>query len=207
VRPDAYRTAVGGRWEEVGTLQFEFLLSQGLTPEKTLLDVGCGALRGGVRFIGHLDPGNYCGIDISDDLLDAGRRELAKADLASRRPTLLLDDAFRFGRFERSFDYALAVSVFTHLPFNNIMRCLSEMERVLAPGGRFYATFYEKPGARLNIEMHYERNAAPTTIDADPFYYEPDIFRWAVEGPTLGFELIGDWDHPRNQQMMVFTKR
>jgi SAM-dependent methyltransferase len=207
LRPGSYRTAVGGLWDELGALQFDYLVAQGLKPEHRLLDVGCGSLRGGLRFIAYLDTGNYHGIDISSHLLAAGRRELAKAGLAAREPHLIVDDAFRFGRFSVPFDYALAVSVFTHLPFNVIMRCLTEVERVLVPGGRFYATFYLNHGQRLNVAPYKERAAGTTTIDSDPFYYDPDIFRWAVAESSLDFTLIGDWKHPRNQQLMLFTKR
>ena len=28
-----------------------------------LIDIGCGALRGGVHFVRHLDPGHYFGMD------------------------------------------------------------------------------------------------------------------------------------------------
>src|SRR3979409_2149502 len=60
-----HRAAVGGRWEEIGELQFQFLRTHGLEPQHRLLDIGCGSLRGGVRFVSYLDPGNYFGIDIS----------------------------------------------------------------------------------------------------------------------------------------------
>lgn len=49
---------------------------------------------------------------------------------------------FGFDRLGQTFDYALAQSVFTHLPLNKIMRCLLSMERVLVPGGKFFATIY-----------------------------------------------------------------
>lgn len=206
VSPGSYRVTVGGLWDEVGTLQFEYLVAQGLKAEHRLLDIGCGSLRGGVRFVEYLDVGNYYGLDIDAQLLTAGRRELAKAGLLDREPHLIVDDAFRFDRFDASFDYALAVSVFTHLPFNVIMRCLTEVERVLAPGGRFYATFYANHGPRLNVAPYKEQAAGTTTVDADPFYYDPDLLRWAVAESTLDFSLIGDWKHPRNQQLVLFTK-
>ena len=59
----AHRELVGGLWEELGVLQFEFLVKRGLKPHHRLLDVGCGALRGGVHFVRYLDPGCYHGID------------------------------------------------------------------------------------------------------------------------------------------------
>src|SRR5205807_6035012 len=59
-----HRAIVGGAWEEIGRLQFEFLTGNGLKPHHRLLDVGCGALRGGLHFIRYLDEGNYVGVDL-----------------------------------------------------------------------------------------------------------------------------------------------
>src|SRR3712207_8664912 len=64
-----------------------------------------------------------------------------------------------FGRFGRQFDYAIAQSVFTHLPLNNIVRCLMEIERALTPGGRFYATFYLNPGGKRKLEDIRDRKS------------------------------------------------
>ncbi len=42
--------AVGGMWEEIGRLQFVFLVEKGLQPHHEMLDIGCGTLRGGRHF-------------------------------------------------------------------------------------------------------------------------------------------------------------
>src|SRR6478752_254837 len=81
---DDLRSTVGGHWDEIGRLQFEFLVAEGLEPRHAFLDLGCGVLRGGVHFVRYLDPGNYYGIDISSAMIDGARRELADADLANR---------------------------------------------------------------------------------------------------------------------------
>jgi len=52
-------SAVGGMWEQIGQLQFDFLVNHGLEPNHKLLDIGCGTLRGGRHFITYLVPGNY----------------------------------------------------------------------------------------------------------------------------------------------------
>ncbi len=204
---DAHRARVGGLWEEMGEKQLAFLVEQGLRRDDYLLDVGCGSLRGGVRFVDYLEPGHYFGLDIDGTLLEAGKRELAAVGLGGKAVTLLEDDAFRFGRFGRTFDVAIAQSVFTHLPFNAILRCLAEIERALRPGGRFFATFFRAPGARLDTEPHPVVAGVTTSCDADPYHYDPDIFAWAVEGSALACSCLGDWGHPRKQEMLLFTKR
>lgn len=204
-----HRQAVGGLWDEVGNLQFEFLKSQGLRPYQRLLDIGCGSLRGGVRFIDYLDPGNYYGVDASRELLDAGITELDQAGLGEMAPHLRHTADFDLD-FGCAFPFALAQSLFTHLPLNSIHRCLIEVERHLEPGGRFFATFFSSPLGR--------RSAAPvvhdavdmrlvTYLDRDPFHYDVDIFRWLCEGSNLAFTYMGPWSHPRDQHMLRFEKR
>jgi SAM-dependent methyltransferase len=205
LNPARHRWATGGGWDEIGRLQLQFLVDQGLRPEHHLLDVGCGGLRGGRHFVAYLDAAHYCGMDKNGAFLRGGARELRASGLADKGAVLLQDDAFRFSRFGRRFDYALAVSVFTHLPFNAIMRCLSEMQDVLHPGGAFFTTFLPNTGRRLRHD-DIPRAHRDLHLDRDPYYYDPDIFRWAVEGSTLRFTLHGDWGHPRGQQMLVFRK-
>jgi len=137
----------GALRERIGRLQFEFLVGRGLRPEHYLLDVGCGNLRGGVHFIRYLDPGHYYGIDKNPERLDQGRREVKRLGLADKHPRLVQIEDFNFQALNHTFDYALAQSLFTHLPLNSILRCLVMIEPVLRPGGEFYATFFETPTA------------------------------------------------------------
>ncbi len=106
-------------WDEIGTLQFEFIRAEGLNPHYRFLDVGCGSFRGGVHFVNFLDAGNYCGIDINGALIDAGvERKLMPVGLDKKVPrgNLLESANFEFGRFGQRFDFALARSLFTHVP-------------------------------------------------------------------------------------------
>ena len=50
-----HREAVGGLWDEMGRLQFDFLVAQGLQPHHKMLDIGCGSMRGGRHFVNHLE--------------------------------------------------------------------------------------------------------------------------------------------------------
>src|ERR1700756_713587 len=67
-----HRAYIGGRWEEYGQLEFDFMVSRGLKPEHVLLDIACGSLRAGVHFIPYLDAGNYLGIEKEDALIKQG---------------------------------------------------------------------------------------------------------------------------------------
>ena len=205
-----HREAVGGLWDEMGRHQFDFLVGHGLRPHHKLLDVGCGSMRGGRYFIAHLNQGNYFGVDREEALLSAGKSELAAQGLLDKNPVLAEIADFDFSKLGTSFDFVLAQSVFTHLDLNSIMRCLVNAARVLAPGGRFFATFFENTAGDSCLEpiRHPTRDdrEVVTHCDRDPYHYVPSTLEWLAQKAGLSTRYIGDWDHPRHQMMMVFTR-
>ncbi len=201
-----HRDFVGGLWDEVGRLQFEYLRERGLRPAHSLLDVGCGALRGGVHFVRYLEPGHYFGLDVNASLLAAGQRELAAAGLGERDVHLVADDGFRSARFGVAFDVAIAVSLFTHLTMNSIVRCLAEVGRTLAPGARLHASYFEAPTAAWLTPLAHTPGEIVTHCDRDPFHYAFDELRMLAGLAGLHAERIGDWGHPRGQRMAAFFR-
>jgi len=194
-----HREFIGGLWEELGLLQLDFLVKRGLRPDMKFLDVGCGCLRGGIHFVRYLEPGHYFGIDANESLLTAGYEvELAAMGLQERLPRghLLLNDSFEAWQFGEQFDFALAQSVFTHLPRDWLRRCLEELARCLPRGGQFYLTYFECPSA-WGGEPHPER---------DPFHYHVKDLRACAEGLPWVFEPIGAWNHPRSQHIALYLR-
>lgn len=204
------RRRVGGRWDEIGRLQFEFLVAEGLQPQHAFLDLGCGVLRGGLHFVRHLDPGNYYGVDISQDMIVGAHREVEGAGLTDRRPNLRVSESFDVD-FGRPIDFGIAQSVFTHLPWNSIFHAAANVSAVLAPGGRFYATFFRSPEGPERFReivqpVHDGYVAVTTTADANPYHYAPSDFVEICTHLPLRVEDVGDWNHPRGQQMLRFTR-
>jgi len=208
--PDWHRGTVRGSkafWDELGQLQLDYLVEQGLQPSHHVLDVGCGPLRAGVHFIRYLEPGHYAGIDKRGDNLDRARKvELPRQGLEDKAPHLLVNGAFEFERFGLSFDYAIAQSVFTHLPVNSITRCLLEMAKVLSPGGRFFATIYENPRGKAYLGDIQQSQRVTSHYDRDSYHYDLETLRAACAGTGLTMSYAGDWDHPDNQKMIVFSR-
>ena len=208
--PDWHRRTIGNlpRWDELGELQFRYLADRGLEPHHYLLDVGCGPLRGGVRFIAYLEPGRYYGVEKDAAVLEEARRvELPRYGLVNKRPTLVAMENFDFPSLGQTFDYAIAQSVFTHIPLNSIVRCLMNMEKVLAPGGRFYATIWENPDGKLNLADIHHAGGKVTHFDADAYHYDVAAYEWICEGTSLTVERLGKWGHPQDQVMLLFTKQ
>jgi ubiquinone/menaquinone biosynthesis C-methylase UbiE len=202
-----HRDMVGGMWEEIGRLQFEFLRARGLKPNHRLLDIGCGSLRGGIHAIKYLEAGNYYGLDINPSLIEAGRHELRLAGLSHKNPHLAVSNRFELGLFRQKFDYLLAHSVFTHIFANHIVRCLAEAREVMAANGQFFATFFLAPHSVHLAPIVHQPGGVQTQYDRNPFHYSADEIRAMAELANLSAEIIADWNHPRGQQMVMFLPR
>jgi hypothetical protein len=97
------------------------------------------------------------------------------------------------------------------LPFNSVYQGLAAVSEVLAPGGRFYATFFRGPAGpdrfqKLTADAQAGYVSHPTTAVADPYHYAVDDFAYICEHLPLDVHDIGDWGHPRGQQMLRFTR-
>lgn len=194
-----HRAYVGGLWDDIGELQWCFLLNQGLHPQTVLLDIACGSLRLGCRAIPYLAPGHYLGIEKEAALLRAGVEQELGADLEARQqPRLVVDDGFRFERFGVKADIAIAHSLFTHLPAEPIGRCFRQLRPWLQPDGVFYATYFPtRQRRRQGAKGHDHAYFAYTNAEIEDF------------GEAHGFscELLGDWGHPRGQVMAAYRIR
>ena len=199
-----HRDLIGGKWDEIGQLQFDFLLAQGLQPHDTLLDIGCGCLRGGIHFIEYLETGNYYGLDVNASLIKAAKREIKLARLNNKQPHLLVTDKFEIDQFQQQFDLMISISLFTHLPMNIIIRCMSEVQKHLTSNGKYYATFFVAPNSAHTAEITHNPGEMTTYYDSDPFHYSLEEISFMARLAGLKVNLIKEWQHPRNQQMLEF---
>lgn len=128
-----------GAWEQKRQYQVAFLRRMGLQSRQTLLDLGCGTLRGGIPLIDYLDAGNYVGVEVRPEVLAEGRLELAESELEVKQPLLVdCDDLSRLS-LGRTFDVVWAFSVLIHMEDGILHVALSAVRRHLADDGVFYA--------------------------------------------------------------------
>ncbi|MFJ8000806.1 class I SAM-dependent methyltransferase [Streptomyces sp. NPDC096310] len=190
--PDA---AVGSasheRWLALGAMQFDYLVGHGLRPEHRMLEIGCGNLRAGWRFIGHLEPAHYYGIDISPDILAAAQDTVVAKELQERLPTLtpVRDLKLTFLPDAR-FDVVHAHSVFSHSPLPVIEECLANVGRVLAPGGWFDFTFDRTEG-----EEHQ--------VLREDFYYRTETLVALAGKYGLSARFMADWEELAHGQSKI----
>ena len=184
-----HRMAPGPMWEEIGAIQFEYLVSNGLTPDRTLLDIGCCTLRGGRHFIRHLNAGNYSGFDLSPGAIAAARKLVHQDGLLEKRPRLFVN---RGGRltfpYSVKYDFLLAQSVFTHLPAENIEEAFTHVGGVMHRESMFFFTFDDP--------AEFERR---TTLFPHPYGFFAEL----AKRHGLAIEQRFDYPHPLKQSMAV----
>ncbi len=189
-----YENYVGGKWEEIGQFQFDFMVSQGLKPNHILMDIGCGAGRGGIKYVNYLDSGNYLGLDKEQTLIDIARNKVMGPELvASKRPEFVRSDDFGFSAFTKKPDYAISVSLFTHLSGADISTCLKNLRDFVEPGFIYYTSFFEGTQQRHKNKSHSLAHVEHT---------KEEMIDYAGAGWNAIY--IGNWDHPRDQKLMKY---
>ncbi len=113
---------------------------------KTILDVATGTADMGIMAKKRLNVDKVYGIDISEGMLELGREKVKKANYQSSIE-LIKGDSETISFDDQSFD---AVTVaFGVRNFENLESGLSEIRRVLRPGGKLVVLEFSKPTANL----------------------------------------------------------
>ena len=112
-----------------------------LQPKK-ILDVATGTADLAVEAHRQLSPDEVVGIDISNEMLEVGRKKIAKKNL-SGKIKLQLGDSENLPFADNTFD---AVTVaFGVRNFENLEQGMREMNRVLKPGGMAVVLEFSRP--------------------------------------------------------------
>jgi SAM-dependent methyltransferase len=164
----------GGDFNQVGEEYLRYFVELGgLRPNERVLDVGCGIGRMAVPLTRYLDNrGSYEGLDVFPKGIAWCQENITPrypnfrfrvADIKNKEYNpggRFAASEYEFPYAEASFDFVLLTSVFTHLLPDEVENYLSEIERVLAPGGRCFASFF-----LLNEESLGLIRSGSSTID------------------------------------------
>ena len=181
---EAVALAVGGDYERIGVLEHAVLLANGMQPDSSVVDAGCGSgrLASQLRRYALL---RYVGTDMVEALLDYARRRVERPD-------------FRFERIDRihlpvpdaAADFVVFFSVFTHLLHEESYVYLAEAHRALRPGGKVIFSFLEFavpqtwPVFQGNIDWVRNQTIAG---HLNVFQHRADLRLWAER---LGFNVV-----------------
>jgi len=161
------RDTIGADFVAIGNGILAEMIHDGyILPTDNVLDVGCGLGRVARPLVKHLSQdGSYCGIDVSKSSIDwcsenyAGysnfrfiHADVFNTEYNSKATVRAAD--YRFPLEADSINFIFSTSLFTHLILKDANNYLSEMSRVLKPGGKMCNTFMlldtiSEPLARL----------------------------------------------------------
>jgi len=185
-------------WYGIGKRQYHFLISQGLTPEQTFLDVACGGLRLGQYLIPALNPGNYYGLEAEEGLVQAALREEILFDIAKvKQPKFAYNYDFDLA-FCPGYDFAIAQSLFTHMVLDDIQKCFAALRPVARPASKFFFTFHEGDKSQNTFDVSHENRN---------WFYDFGDIQPLAEACDFDCTYIGDWGHERNQKMGLAIPR
>lgn len=165
---------VGGDFKETGRQFVDLLVARtGLRPDDAVLDVGCGAGRMAVPLTRYLSAeGRYEGFDSFARGVRWCEEQITPrfphfrfrvADLYNEFYTprgRIKASEYQFPYADASFDVVFLASVFTHLLPDDMEHYLSEIARVLKPGGRCVITYF-----LLNADTLQRMRAGEADLD------------------------------------------
>jgi SAM-dependent methyltransferase len=169
-----------GDFKAVGEEFKRYFLELGqLRPEDRVLDVGCGIGRMAVPLIGFLSPGGeYWGFDIVEKGIEWCQSHIAErygnfhflhCDVYNKvyNPSgKMRAKDYTFPFENDSFDFVFLTSVFTHMLPQDMKNYLSEVSRVMKPGGTCLITFF--------LITQEVRNLIDMGLSTQNFKYEVD---------------------------------
>jgi SAM-dependent methyltransferase len=235
--PPRWLNPVGdGDFESAGAEFLDhFIHLGGLDPSHNALDVGCGIGRLARPLTKYLDTGAYEGFDILPAGIEWCQKNMTPrypnfhftlADIRNREYNpngLVPATEYRFPYEDARFNFAFLTSVFTHMSPLEVSHYLSELRRVLVPGGTCLATFFvvNEQSRKLiasgqsSLNLRYALPGCWTTNPQIPEsaigYEEKDLVRLACKnGFTLQSLNYGNWcgraDYLSYQDIAVFQK-
>jgi SAM-dependent methyltransferase len=193
-----YRAFVGppADYDLVAAMSFNLLTLLGLRQHHRLLDIGCGSLRIGRLLIPYLNRGCYTGLDPNPWLIEEGiRREVGADQVAIKQAQFVHAESGRGLRKEgRTFDYALAQSIFSHCGPDLLSHWLEDCSSLLEPTGALIATY-----VRATADTERQGWIYPECVGLT----QETVAAAAVQA-GLHFAPL-DWHHPR-QSWAIFAK-
>ena len=183
-------------YDRLGAVQFLVLLQLGLREEDTLLDIGCGSLRGGRFSLLYLKPSRYYGLEPEQWCLDCGiENEVGRDLIRIKQPRFSANTYFDGSEFGVSFGYVIAAGIFMHTSLEQIRDCFLNTYAVLRDDGIVVGAFIKgDEGANRN---HWTYPEIQT--------YREQSMREQAHG--AGFDLhVLDAPHPLNHTWFALTK-
>jgi ABC-type polysaccharide/polyol phosphate transport system ATPase subunit len=157
---------------------FDVLAREGFTPEQRIIEVGIEPAADPLSpLLRHVGSGHYAYWQVGDP----------------SEPAL-----------DRT-DIAIAATVLVHFPLHTIARIIATIVRQLAPGGRFYATFYEAPRDAALTPKSWPGGFV-TSPDAVPYQYSFEMIEGLASAFGATTARVNGANHPNGETTIVIVK-
>lgn len=125
-----------------GEYYLDYMVRHGVSPDQTILDIGCGYGRLTIPCLKWQSGGRYIGTEISSRRLELAREWIEREHLGDKNFQLICekDNSLSFLR-DRSVDAAFVMSVFNHMPDRELDELLAGLGRVVRPGGKLFSYY------------------------------------------------------------------
>lgn len=160
----------------------------GRSQPKFLLDIATGTGDFAIEAL-KLNPDKVIGIDISEGMLKVGQDKIRNKNLTSKIE-LQLGDSENLTFADNSFDGTMAA--FGVRNFENLEKGLTEMHRVLKPGGRIVVLEFSKPKSfpLKQVYNFYFKQILPVfgkliSKDQAAYTYLPESVQAFPDGPEF----------------------
>jgi len=165
VRSNGINKQFGGRnFYRIGNQLSEYLKTYAsLSKDSKVLEIGCGCGRTAFALARVLDDGNFTGIDIEKQSLESCKHVPLLSHKRFRFDYLDVQnntynptgasraDEYKFPYKGGEFDIIYLISVFTHMLTNDVNNYITEISRMLRPGGIcMVSTFLMDKGRKTN---------------------------------------------------------
>lgn len=209
-----------GEWNAILRLKAD------LRPDDHFLDIACGCGSLAIELRHELTDGEYVGFDVHHASVAWARKHLGSDRVSFHHADLrtpyspqgaVQPEAYRFPADDGWATLAAAKSIFTHLRAPVTLAYLSEISRVLAPGGRAILSFFlleESDRNRRTLEFGYGDGPDRWLYAGRPeagIAYEAAFVRdaLAARGLTLNEVLEGRWRRPTgaNYQDLLIVRK
>ena len=175
---------------------FTYLKEQGIQPQNTLLDVGCGALRTGCKLIPFLNSENYYGIDRMPELIEFGLNDILDQDTVfEKKPKFSVNTNFNLDFVDKKMDYVWCQSLMSHLDEGDIKLCLNNIKNVCNENTKIYFTYFQQDG-----QERTKNKPSHSKID---IRYDQKVMDDIVHEVGLKKIFNGTIGHPRGQWMYI----
>ena len=138
------RSVQDERHDAAGKLILAHLIREGLRPDHTLVDYGCGSLRIGRHLVGYLQPDRYLGADVTERFYREGLANLDAELRETKRPRFqAIDAVWPREASAPPPDFVISIGVLIHVPRGELGEYLDRVAALTGPTTRAYVSFFD----------------------------------------------------------------